>query len=162
MAKITTGKDGNAPAWLDKLDKKLERASGRSLNLDVRSEFKADQGAASKSKAAGPDTQKLAFHCANDGAEFFVLFARKSATEKLRIQSIQTPQTGAVGTAQATSPIATSFSAGDFDMAGWQCGCCKHNSSPLFVRCSRCECHRDRKRRENVSVRTGLRAQRRD
>src|SRR6266849_3487794 len=110
--------------------------------------FKAQQQA----KESEPEVQKISFHCAKDGTEFSVLFARESSADKFRIRSIEAPRTKADQQQKQTflewagrkvirdraSTVPKSFDAKEFDMAGWQCACCKHNSWPEYVKCSKC------------------------
>ena len=105
-----------------------------------------------KLKGNGPGVQKISFHCAKDGTAFSVLFARNSSEDKFRIRSIDSPhgnthprhkQTFLEGTEVrgGSNPAgeSKSFDAKDFDMAGWQCACCRHSSSwPAFVKCTKC------------------------
>ena len=102
-------------------------------------------------KESGPEVQKISFHCAKDGTEFSVLFARESSKDKFRIRSIEPPQVNTDQQHKQTflewaefrvssnvSDKSKSFDAKEFDMAGWRCACCQHSSWPQYLQCSKC------------------------
>ena len=95
-----------------------------------------------------PEVHNVSFFCAQDGAEFSVIFARDYPTEKYRIRSIQAlapdgverpkQKSGQWPGAKLGSTTSKSIDAKYFDMAGWQCAHCKHDSWPAYVKCSTC------------------------
>ncbi len=112
----------------------------------------------SKTKVRESEVQKVSFFCAENGAEFSVVFGRKSQKEKFRIHAIQGSKSkrftyspsnlkkimewmgtvlGLLTSGESLSQ-AKSFDAKDFDFAGWRCACCNHKTWPQFVRCSKC------------------------
>lgn len=99
------------------------------------------------SDSESESSPKVPFFCAQNGAEFFVLFKRTSAGEKFRITSIDiVPQLRTIVSRDAraqmrSQPHLKTFSANEFDVSGWQCPYCRHGASAvkfLFVKCAKC------------------------
>ena len=88
------------------------------------------------------DVREIHFCCANTGDEFSVVFARASAAQKFRIQSIKPPKhPSAVKAGALRHQHLNAFDAHDFDVSGWHCTGCGHGSSnvpTLFVKCPVC------------------------
>jgi len=87
------------------------------------------------------ESRELFFRCAQTGTRFQVAFRRENPSQRFWISKISFHEEKDEAGVGQTASI-HSFSAADFDLAGWECPCCGHAKhrrvNQLFVQCTKC------------------------